>query len=229
MKVLDLFAGTRSISKAFIECGHETFSIELDKRHEHIDWYANIMDVTPEDIIERFGYPDVIWASPPCTSYSIAGISHHRRKNMETGELEPFSKFAFLSDELVKHVLYLIDSLIPTYYFIENPRGGLRTMKFMEHLPRYTTAYCQYGDNRQKPTDIWSNHPSPNFSPVCKLGSPCHESSPSGSKRGTQGMKSVVDKSRIPHDLCLHIASICEEGLNGKAEQRTVILSQVKA
>ena len=31
-------------------------------------------------------------------------------------------------------------------------------------------TYCQYGDQRQKPTDIWTNHPQPNFKPPCKQG-----------------------------------------------------------
>lgn len=59
--------------------------------NQNIDWYTDIMEVSAKDIIERFGRPDVIWASPPCTSYSIAAISHHRKKNAETGSLDPVS------------------------------------------------------------------------------------------------------------------------------------------
>jgi hypothetical protein len=228
MKVLDLFAGTRSVSKAFEERGHESFSIELDKRHQNIDWYVDILEITAEDILERFGRPDVIWASPPCTSYSIAGISHHRRRNPHTGELEPFSKFAELSDRLTQHVIKLIEELKPSYYFIENPRGGMRKMKFMQHLPMYTITYCQYGENRQKPTDIWTNHPNPQFKPACIQGSPCHEATPSGSKNGTQGLKNAMLRSIIPHDLCLHIAKICEEGEYGEIKQGTTLLPQVE-
>ena len=83
-----------------------------------------------------------------CTSYSIAAISHHRKKNVETGSLDPVSDFAKLSDELVKHTLELIKELKPKYWFIENPRGGMRKMDFMQGLPRYTVTYCQYGDTR---------------------------------------------------------------------------------
>ena len=101
MKCLDLFSGTRSIAKAFNQRGYETFTIELDKQHKNIDWYADIMEVTAKDIIDKFGKPDVIWASPPCTSYSIAAISHHRKKNPITGNLDPVSDFAKLSDNLV--------------------------------------------------------------------------------------------------------------------------------
>lgn len=210
MKCLDLFSGTRSIAKAFKLRGYETFTIELDRQHKNIDWYADIMEVTAKDIIERFGKPDVIWASPPCTSYSIAAISHHRVKEAD-GNLAPKSDFAKLSDELIQHTLDLIKELNPKYFFIENPRGGLRKMNFMKDLPRYTVTYCQYGDTRMKPTDIWTNHPNPQFKPMCHNGDSCHEKAPRGSKTGTQGLKGAVERSVIPEKLCLHIADICKE------------------
>lgn len=208
LKVLDLFSGTMSIAKAFKKQGHDTYTIELDQNHKGIDWYTDIMQVTADDIIKRFGKPNVIWASPPCTTYSIAAISHHRI-NID-GELLPRSEYAKISDELIKHTLKLIEELKPEFYFIENPVGALRKMKFMNHLNRYTLTYCQYGDTRMKPTDIWTNHPNPRFKPRCKNGDPCHESAPRGSRTGTQGLKNSVYRSVIPELLCDYIVEICE-------------------
>ena len=150
MKVLELFAGTRSIGKAFERRGHDVFSIEWDKRFENIDLYADINTITADDILKNFGRPDVIWASPDCTTYSIAAISHHRRKE-DDGNLAPVSEYAKFCDNVNQHVLKLIHELNPKYWFIENPRGGLRKMRFMKDLPRYTLTYCQYGDTRMKP------------------------------------------------------------------------------
>ena len=210
MKVLELFAGTRSIGKSFEKKGHKVFSVEWDKQHENIDLYIDINDLTSKMVIEKFGKPDIIWASPDCTTYSIAGISHHRIKE-ESGNLKPISNKAKFSDETIKHVLDLIRELKPKYFFIENPRGGLRKMEFMQDINKYTVTYCQYGDSRMKPTDIFTNHSKPNFKPMCKNGDPCHESAPRGSKTGTQGIKGKVDRSRIPEKLCDYIVSICEE------------------
>lgn len=218
MKVLELFAGTRSIGKAFEKRGHQVFSVEWNKDFENIDLYEDISKVTAEDIIEKFGYPDVIWASPDCTTYSIAGISHHRVKNAETGNLNAVSEYAKFCDKTNKHVLDLIRTLKPKYFFIENPRGGMRKMNFMKDLPRYTVTYCQYGDTRMKPTDIWTNHPDPQFKPACKNGDPCHEPAPRGSKTGTQGLKGSRERSVIPEALCDHIALICEQPLNSVNE-----------
>ena len=212
MKVLELFAGTRSIGKAFEAHGHEVFSVEWDKRFDNIDLYQDIATLTASDILDKFGHPDVIWASPDCATFSVAAFHCHRRKNWETGELEPVSNYAKFCDMVDKHVLELIRELKPRYWFIENPRGGLRKMTWMQGLPRYTVTYCQYGDTRMKPTDIWTNHPDPKFKPPCHNGDPCHEPSPRGtSTTGTQGMKGSVDKSVISSELCKHIVEICEE------------------
>lgn len=216
MKVLELFAGTRSIGKAFEAKGHEVFSVEWDKDFENIDLYADILTVTAADILEKFGKPDVIWASPDCTTFSIAAISHHRRKNPVTGNLDPVSDYAKFCDKVDNHVLSLIRELQPEFYFIENPRGGMRKMEWMQGLPRYTVTYCQYEldkpveQRRMKPTDIWTNHPDPQFKPMCKNGDPCHAAAPRGAKTGTQGLKGSKERSVIPAALCEHIVEICE-------------------
>nr|DAY69830.1 MAG TPA: DNA (cytosine 5) methyltransferase [Caudoviricetes sp.] len=220
MKVLELFAGTRSVSKQFERKGHEVYTIEWDKSHPNIDWYADIGTITTQDIIDRFGVPDVIWVSPDCTSYSIAGISHHRIKE-ENANLAPKSDYAKFCDKVNQHVLDIIRELLELnpklIYFIENPRGGMRKMNFMKDLPRYTVTYCKYmtdrpfEERRMKPTDIWTNHPNPNFIPMCKNGDPCHVPAPRGSRTGTQGLKNAKERSIIPELLCKHIVDICEE------------------
>lgn len=210
MKILELFAGTRSIGKAFEARGHEVFSVEWDKDFENIDLYADIGQLTAKDILERFGQPDVIWASPDCTTFSVAAISYHRKLNKQTKSLDPITEYARFCDAVDQNMLRLIRELDPTFYFIENPRGGMRKMEWMQGLPRYTVTYCQYGETRMKPTDIWTNHPDPQFKPPCKNGDPCHVSAPRGAKTGTQGIKGSRDRSIIPSQLCEHIVDICE-------------------
>lgn len=145
MKVLELFAGTRSISKAFEKRGHETYSVEWNKDFENITLYEDINNLTTEKIIKLCGgKPDIIWASPDCTTYSVCAISKNRIKNKKTGNLEPTSEYAKFCDNTNKHVLKLIEELNPKYWYIENPRGALRKMDFMQGLPRYTITYCQY-------------------------------------------------------------------------------------
>lgn len=209
MKVLELFAGTRSIGKAFEEHGHEVFSIEWDTKFQDIDLYQDILKVQYTDILNYFGRPDVIWASPDCATYSVSAFRCHRKQG-EYGNLDPISDYAKFCDRVNMHVLCLILALSPRYWFIENPRGGLRKMNFMNGLPRYTVTYCQYGDRRMKPTDIFTNHPDPRFKPMCKNGDPCHESSPRGSSGGTQGLKNAEERAKIPEELCKHIVDICE-------------------
>ena len=220
MKLLELFAGTRSISKAFEKRGYKTYSIEWNKNFENISLYEDINNVTAEDIIKLCnGVPDIIWASPDCTTYSVAGISHHRKKNAETGNLDPISEYAKFCDKTNMHVLDLIKQLKPKIFFIENPRGGLRKMDFMKDSKRYTVTYCQYGDTRMKPTDIWTDHPNPKFKPMCHNGDKCHEPAPRGSRTGTQGLKGAKERSVIPEQLCEHIVDICNEYLESEGKQ----------
>lgn len=224
MNVLELFAGTRSIGKAFEANGHDVFSVEWDKDHKDIDWYVDVLQVTAADILSRFGQPDVIWASPDCTTYSIAGISHHRTQE-PSGNLKGVSDYAKFCDKVNTHMLKLIKELDPKYYFIENPRGGFRKMDFIQGYPCYTVTYCQYYNRndyphmtdeeaenmrRMKPTDIFTNHPDPQFKPVCKNGMPCHVTARRGARTGTQGIKNKIDKSTIPSKLCKHIVTISE-------------------
>ena len=203
IKVLELFAGSRSIGKVADELGYEVFSVDINN-FEGIDLVKDIEFLTKEDI--PF-IPDVIWASPPCTTYSIAAISHHRDMG------KPKTDFASKSDRLVLNTLRLIKEY-DCKYFIENPRGYLRKMDFMLGIPKTTVWYCTYGDIRAKPTDIWSNHIYSLFNengwkprPMCFNGNTkCqHQPSPRGSRTGTQGMKNNYERSKVPYELCKEI------------------------
>lgn len=211
MIVLDLFCGTKSIAKAFEARRHKVYTVDWDKQFNP-DLAADIGELTANDIIDLCGgFPDVIWASPDCTTYSVAAISTHRRKEAN-GSLSPVTEYAKRCDEINAHLINLIREVNPRFWFIENPVGGLRKMDFMQKLPRHTVTYCQYGERRQKPTDIWTNHPDPKFKPPCKRGAPCHDAAPRGAKTGTQSLKNRIEKARIPEMLCNHIVDICEVG-----------------
>jgi site-specific DNA-cytosine methylase len=171
-------------------------------------------------ILEKFGHPDVIWIAPDCRTYSIAAISHHRRKNPDTGYLEPISEYAKKCDRVNWHIMNLIKELNPKVFYIENPRSAYRKMPWIQNIPRYTITHCQYSldlppdKRRAKPTDIFTNHPNPKFRRPCKNGSPCHVAAPRGSKTGTQGLKNATERAMYPKAFCEHIVTISEEVVN---------------
>jgi len=72
----------------------------------------------------------------------------------------------------------------------------------MQNIPRVTVTYCQYGDLRMKPTDLFGVLPPSFNARRCKNGMTCHVRAPRGSPTGTQGMKNATEKGVVPFKLC---------------------------
>ena len=205
MKVLDLFSGGKSLKKPCIDMGFEYYSVDIDNKLMP-DLVADIGTLSAPDIQLS---PDIIWASPPCTCFSVASIGVHWEKI--NGNLLPKTTEAKNAISLILNTLKLIGEINPKYWFIENPRGALRKMFFMELLPiRHTVTYCQYGFDRMKPTDIWTNNTTWNPKPPCKNGDICHKSAPRGSRTGTQG-RDLKEKWSVPYNLQKEILISCNE------------------
>lgn len=214
MKVLELFAGSRSIGNVCDQLGFDVFSVDWENFNK-IDLNIDIGELKLRNI--PF-IPDVIWASPDCTTYTIAACSTHRNNS-----IEPKSEYAIKCDKVNKHWISLIKEWLiinpNMVFFIENPRGMLRKMPFMQEFKRHTVWYCQYGDTRAKPTDIWTNSQTWIPRPMCHnkrkdkngiLIDHCHhETAPRGSKTGTQGLNGSYERSKIPKELCIEILESC--------------------
>jgi hypothetical protein len=203
MKILELFAGSRSIGKVADRLAFDVYSSDIEQ-FGGIDYVTDILDFDPTKIPFK---PDIIWASCPCTAFSVAAIGKNWTKVGE--DYIPKNPRADFGLKLVQKTLEIIEHFNPTYFFIENPRGMLRKMPIMADLPRQGVTYCQYGDTRMKPTDIWTNSTTWIPRPMCKNGDPCHVAAPRGSKTGTQGFKGSYERSKIPEDLCYEILKSC--------------------
>lgn len=207
--LLELFAGSRSIGKVGERLGCNVFSVDWND-YDGIDLAIDIEELTMDDV--PF-IPDIVWASPDCTTYSIAACSTHRNNS-----IEPKTDYAKKCDQVNIHFIELIKEWLKVnpnmVFFIENPRGMLRKMPFMKEFKRHTIWYCQYGDDRAKPTDIWTNSEDWIPRPQCRNGNPnCHhQRAPRGSKTGTQGRKGSYERSIIPQDLCIEILNSIKLG-----------------
>lgn len=212
LNVVEFFAGSRSVGRAAEGLGMNVFSIDWQK-FEGINLAADVEFITT-DMIPFV--PDVVWGSPDCTTYTIAAISYHRNG------IEPKSDYAKKCDRVNQNFINLIKQWLiinpDLKFYIENPRGMMRKMPFMQEFERATVWYCTYGDTRAKPTDIWSNNiyslEKPEGwrpRPQCHNGNKSchHESAPRGSKTGTQGKKGSYERSKIPEQLCLEILQSC--------------------
>jgi len=202
MRVLELFAGSRSIGKVCDDQGYECFSTDIEP-FNGIDYVVDIFDF---EVSKVPFIPNVIWASPPCQAFSVACIG----KNWVKGQpFTPKHERAELGIKIVEKTLEIIEYFCghnpDLMWYMENPRGKLRKAPFMQDYIRHCVTYCQYGDTRMKPTDIWTNNEMWTPRPSCNNGDKCHVSAPRGSRTGTQGLKGDYERSKVPSELCLEV------------------------
>jgi hypothetical protein len=198
MRILELFSGTASFSKVARARGHECITVDNGPKFNP-DICADVDDFDPFSIPMSF---DIVWASPPCEAFSTNTIGRNWNR-----DYTPKSKKAVKALELVERTLDIIRILAPRFYVIENPRAMLRKMPIMQGWPRKMVTYCQYGDTRMKPTDLWTNVP---FEPKsCNYGDPCHPRTP----RGCYSGKSYTELAIVPPKLCEEIIIACEKAI----------------
>ncbi len=180
------------------------------------DMVADIRTLDAATIREWMGGdPDVIWASPPCTTFSVASLGRYWAFGV------PAHPDTFDALAMVEHTVKLIRELNPRWWWMENPRGMLRKQKPVAGLNRVTVSYCQYGDTRQKMTDLWGVWPK-RWTPKahCRTGASCHEASPRGHKNtGTQGMRDPALRAMVPYELSMELCLATEDGVS-RAEGR---------
>lgn len=155
---VELFCGYGSITDELKNVGFSTFKTDIRKRKEvcEPDLKINIIQLKKTDI--PFDHVNVLWASPPCDVWSYASGSFHWNKNGT-----PKTKKCLEHIEILKKTLAVIEEIKPDVWFIENPRGRLRTFPPMiEFLKRNkgkikTLTYSSYGFPTAKPTNIFTN------------------------------------------------------------------------
>ena len=149
MKLLELFSGTGSVGKVAKELGFDVVSLDL----KNADISTHILQWD----YKQFNHNEfqVIWASPPCTEYSIAKT---------TG-----SRHITYANALVQKTIEIINYFNPLAWFIENPQTGLlKHQTFMWDFNYQDVDYCKYGFPYRKRTRIWNNLENWKPRPLCK-------------------------------------------------------------
>ncbi len=197
LNVQDNFCGRKSLKKVAVKLGHECVSLDIEKKLNP-DIVGDILSIDP-------GSCNYAHFSPPCTGFSVASIGTHWGGGYRV--YEPKTETAIIGIKLLNRVAELIAKHKYEYWTVENPMGVFRKV-FPDILKKHgvrdfrmvTVTYCQYGDNRMKPTDFFTNIPNW-IGKRCKNGMSCHESAPRGSKTGTQGLKNAQLRGVIPPAL----------------------------
>lgn len=206
-RVLDLFSGLGGFSQAFEDSDRwAVTTVDIEDRFDP-DVCADVFGLRPSDFGDGFS---VVLASPPCTEFSSA-------QNLN-GEHEPDGD----AIALAFHAAGLCRGLKPAFWFLENPRGRLRSYL---GPPEEMVTYCQYGERRMKPTDLWGEHPRHFTGRRCAYGDDCHINHRSGSnaQRDKLGYDTAAKRSKVPYELSDAIRKACEAALDGEAPEQATL------
>lgn len=210
MRVLDLFSGLGGWSQAFADRGHDVTTVDIEPSFRP----TVLADIRT---FEAWRYEpfDVVLASPPCEAFSVLQIG--RNWHAVNDRLYPKTPKAEQALTIVQAALDVINDARPVFWVMENPRAALRKLPEVSHLERRTVTYCQYGETRMKPTDLWSDRWDAiplTLLPTCNNGDPCHVSAPRGSRTGTQGYKDAPERAKVPYALSLAVCIAAEQSIN---------------
>ena len=155
MKLLDLFTGTGSIAKVARDLGYEVVSLDIDPKCNP-DICADITEFDYKCQFEA-GEFDVIWASPPCETFSCARKCNIGRE--VNGEMMTADRLHQDMENrgvpILRKTQEIIEFLQPAVWYIENPYTG-RMKEYISEKP-YIFDYCMFGFDYRKRTAVWSN------------------------------------------------------------------------
>ena len=149
------------------------------------------------------GFFDVIWASPPCETFSKMRHCHIGRK-IKTIKSDSKAKTLITKKVLwqdmietglppVYRTFEIIDYYKPSYYFLENPQTG-HLKEFITNRPFIDVSYCRYGFPYRKDTRIWTNLSSNRF-----CGKLCNHTKPHSQIVGVNN--TLTERYAIPPKL----------------------------
>ena len=162
-RILELFCGTKSVGNVFEKDGYEVISLDYNKKFNA----THTEDILTWDYTQYPpGYFNVIWASPDCTTWSLATGGKYRTKTSIYGLNNEYQIKATLGNNMVLRVIEIIKYFQPKSWFIENPRGLLKYFPPLndfieEHNSNMNLVYYANYNNWgfPKATNIWSNLP----------------------------------------------------------------------
>lgn len=195
MRILELFSGTGSVSKVCEELGYEVISVDISNKYHQPTFLMSIMDFDYKQYQPK--HFDIIWASPPCSTFSNLQNCWIGRGKTKESINENIQKIGL---PLLRKAEEIIDYLQPKFYFIENPQSG--KMKEFLTRPYYDVDYCKYSNwGYKKRTRIWTN--KTNFNNLlCKKD--CDNMNENKTKHKINVSKSAITlamRYRVPPNL----------------------------
>ena len=147
VRCLDLFSGTHSFSKVAKDFGYECVSLDISAKYNP-DIVCDILEF--DYTVWPVEYFDFIWASPPCTLFSVAAAhmftEEERNQRFERGKA------------VAQRALEVVEYLKPKHFVFENPlSSAIWKQGIFDHIPKQRVSYCHYGFEYRKNTLLATN------------------------------------------------------------------------
>lgn len=150
-QTVELFCGEqKAFSQIAHALGYSTFTVDADPAFKP----SLVTDIRRVDHSALPKEPLIVWAAPPDQGFA----SEH------WNGIDPADEAGDTAMELFRATLAALNAIQPTWWFIENPKGPLRSLPILAGFNRgypsrnrRTIRHDEYGGCSAQETDVWTN------------------------------------------------------------------------
>lgn len=198
---IDIFTGSGSFGNVAKSFGYEVISLDNRRRKGVCEPTLKVDILKISSSFFKEMNPKIMWFGLPCDIWSNASGGFHL-----TQDYKPKTDKAKLHLKIFEKTISMIKETNPDFFFIENPRGKLKSYPGLLSFIKETNVVIKectlssYGFPTTKPTIIVTNFKDLKLKELDKFGRGAKNKVP-----GTFNNMTKVERQKTPKSLVRHI------------------------